>query len=133
MLILHNHKNSNNHRVAKKIASYFNCECTSVSDNPNLEDFETITFVMGNTGDEELPQPMEDFLLNLKTRNKKYLICEIGNYFGLESYVGCKKIASRMLNDLDWTKVSDISLDSVPDLDLSSLDKWLAEQSSKQL
>lgn len=80
---------------------------------------------MSNVGDEELPQPMEDYLFNLKQFNKKYLVCELGNYFGFENYCGSKKVACQILDSLGWIKISEVSLDSLPKLDLISLEIWL--------
>ncbi len=70
---------------------------------------------------------MEDYLFNLKVKNKKYLVCELGNYFGFENYCGCKKIVFKILDSLGWEKISDISLDSLPNLDTIRLEKWLEE------
>jgi len=82
-------------------------------------------FVLSNTGDEELPQPMEDYLYNLSIREKKYLVCELGNYFGLENYCGCKKVLFKLLERLCWKKISDTSIDSMPELNRTDLDKWI--------
>jgi len=90
-----------------------------------LLNFETVIIVVSNTGDEELPQPMEDYLFSLKTTNKKYIICELGNYFGLD-YKGCKSIVFKILEKLNWEKISDASVDSFPKLDNESLDKWMS-------
>ena len=126
MIILHNSKKGNNYIVAKILAKNFNCKTATPEDCPRLSKFNTIIIVVSNTGDEELPQPMEDYLAKLKIKNKKYIVCELGNYFGFENYSGCKKIVFKILNDLGWEKISDISLDSVPSLDKRSLKKWLS-------
>lgn len=102
---------------------------TAAEDNPNLSEEDLIILVLSNIGDEELPQPMEDYLFNLIDRNKKYIICELGNYFGFETYAGCKKVAFKILDSLGWTRLADISLDSLPELDLTKLKKWLKELS----
>ena len=125
-IILHNSKSGNNSKIAEHIAKHFQCDRVTAEDQPCLEQFDTIILVIPNWGDEELPQPMEDYLFNLCPSKKRYFICEIGNYFGLEDYCGCKRVASQILNSLGWDKVSDISLDSVPEIDWQALDEWLA-------
>lgn len=68
---------------------------------------------------------MEDFLFKLDVRGKNYLACELGNYFGLESYCGCKKVLFKLLDKLEWKRISDVSLDSMPELDHIGLEKWM--------
>ena len=87
-------------------------------------------FVVSNVGDEELCQPMEDYIYNIKLKSKKFLVCELGNYFGFENYVGCKKIVISLLEKLKWQKLSDISIDSLPNLDLESLYNWIKKISN---
>ena len=111
--------------MAKIISKRLNCLVVAAEDNPILTEFDTILFVIPNVGDEELPPLIEDYLLNLIDLNKKYMICELGNYFGFENYCGCKKIASKILDSLNWEKISDVSIDSLPKLDEESLFKWL--------
>lgn len=109
------------------MGNYFKCDVIAAINNPKIKKYKTIIFVVSNVGDEELCQPMEDFVCNIKTKNKKFLICELGNYFGFEDYAGCKKIVIKILENLNWEKISDISLDSLPKLDLQSLNSWISE------
>jgi flavodoxin len=124
-VILHNKKSGNNFQVAKLIQEKLICECFAAEDDPNIEEFGTIIIVASNMGDEEISQPMEDYLFALKTQNKQYFVCELGNYFGLEEYCGCKKAIFQILDKLNWTKLSDISLDSFPELDIEKLEIWI--------
>lgn len=124
-LVVHSHKAGNNEHAARIIASKLGCEYVSVSDKPSLQKYERIILVIPNTGDEELPQEMEDFLCDLSIRNKSYYICELGNFFGLFDYQGCKKIAVAILSAIGWHLISDISIDSYPALDINSLNEWL--------
>lgn len=101
------------------------CACFAAEDNPNIEEFDPIIIVASNMGDEEISQPMEDYLFAIKDRNKQYFVCELGNYFGLEDYCGCKKIIHQILDKLNWNKLSDISLDSFPELDVEKLETWI--------
>jgi flavodoxin len=123
-LVIHNHESGNNRIAAEFLANQLKCEAVSVAKVPCIESYEPIVFVVPNIGDEELPQPMEDYLFHMKTRGKKYYICELGNYFGFENYNGCKKVAIKLLAKLDWIKISDVSIDSMPKLDISSLESW---------
>ena len=107
------------------MGNHFKCDFVAAEDNPDISAYDTVLLVLSNVGDEELPQPMEDYLFALKDRDKKYLVCELGNYFGFEAYCGCKKVAFKILDDLGWSRVSDVSIDSLPDLDTDSLDEWL--------
>jgi len=123
--VLHNKKNGNNYKIAKIIKNYFKCDTIAAEDNPSIEKYDIIIFIVSNIGDEELCQPMEDYICSIKLKNKSFLICELGNYFGFEEYIGCKKIVEKLLEELKWKKISDISLDSLPVIDLNSLEKWI--------
>jgi hypothetical protein len=125
MIVLCNGRKGNNYLVATILAQRFDCGVVTAEENPALQPFNPIILVIPNRGDEELPQPMEEYLLELSVRNKDYLICELGNYFGFENYCGCKKVACRILDNLGWTRLADVSIDSLPELDRDSLDKWL--------
>lgn len=125
MVVLHNVRKGNNYLVAQAIGKHFNCGTCAAEDNPSLANFDLIFIVVSNIGDEELPQPMEDYLFNLRILNKKYVVCELGNYFGFENYCGCKSVVIKLLDFLGWTKLADISLDSLPTLDEDGLIKWL--------
>ena len=111
--------------VAKILADQFNCDIVAAEDNPSLLQFDTIIIVVSNVGDEEICQPMEDYLAALEVKNKKYMVCELGNYFGFEDYSGCKKVVIKILDTLGWKKISDVSLDSLPTLDMYGLNKWI--------
>lgn len=122
---MHNTRKGTNFRVAEIIKNKLKCDCLAAEDNPSLEEYNTIIIVVSNTGDEEISQPMEDYLFNLKNIKKQYLVCEIGNYFGLEDYCGCKKVVFQILNKLNWIKISDVSIDSLPKLDVKKLERWI--------
>jgi len=130
IVVLHNKKKGNNYKVANILKNHFNCDIIAAEDNPSLTKYDIIIFVVSNVGDEELCQPMEDYIYRIKLKNKSFLVCELGNYFGLEEYVGCKKIVKKLLEKLKWKKISDISLDSLPVLDLESLEEWICKISN---
>lgn len=109
-----------------KVAEFFNLPLLNVINNPNLENYNNYIIVCPTYGDEELPFEMEDFLINLKVQNKKYAVCELGNRFGHEGEegFGAALIIEHVLTELNWLKISRISLDSVPDVDWEILRKW---------
>lgn len=127
VVVLHNSKTGNNSIVAERVANFFKCNRLVAQDNPSLNEYEFIIIILSNVGDEELPQPMEDFLCSLPLSIKKYFVCELGNYFGLEDYCGCKRVSFQILDNLGWSKLSDISLDSLPNIDFDKLDYWIEE------
>lgn len=107
-----------------EVAKSFGLPIENVSNNPDLEKYSGVLIVCPTYGDEEVPLEMEDYLINLKTKNKKYAICELGNLFGHESEFGPLKIIEHELNKRNWQKINSISLDSVPDVDWESLKIW---------
>lgn len=109
-----------------KVAKFFNLPLIDVKTNPNLEKYNCLIIVCPTYGDEELPFEMEDFLINLKTFNKKYAVCELGNRFGHEGEegFGAAVIIEYLLDKLNWQKIDRISLDSIPDIDWENLQKW---------
>lgn len=116
--------------MAETIARRFGCGFAVVSDRPSLVGHDLVIIVVPNTGDEELPEPMEEFLFDLTETGKRYAVCELGNYFGFESYCGCKKVVFSVLDGLGWHRVGDVSLDSLPTLDRDGLERWLDGQSN---
>ena len=113
-----------------QVAESFSLPLLNVEDNPNVEKYSNYIIVSPTYGDEELPFEMEDFLINLKVKNKKYAICELGNRFGHEGEegFGARIIIENILQKLQWFKVSSISLDSVPTVDWNELKKWTTKK-----
>jgi flavodoxin len=107
-----------------EVAKSFNLPMLNVCDSPKLENLKKIIIVCPTYGDEELPLTMEDYLIRLKTKKKIYSVCELGNYFGHEKEFGVIKIIDFILKELNWKKVSSLSLDSVPEVDWKELKKW---------
>lgn len=130
IIVLHHSNQGNNFFVAKEISKKIKCDIHVIKDVINLENYNIIIFVLSNTGDEELMPQMEEFLEQLLIKNKKYILCELGSYFGIGKYHGCKKIAIQILDNLNWIKLTDMSLDSTPELDKEKLEKWLQEISN---
>jgi flavodoxin len=116
--------------IAKIISKKLNCKIALIEENPCLSNYDIVIIVVSNVGDEELPQLMENYLLTITERNKKYIICELGNYFGYENYQGCKNVAIKLLNTLNWQKLSDYSLDTLPSIDIDGLYNWLCQLSN---
>lgn len=109
-----------------KVAEFFLLPLLNVKNNPNLEFYNNLIIVCPTYGDEELPFDMEDFLINLKIKNKNYAVCELGNRFGHEGEegFGAALIVEHILDKLNWKKLGRLSLDSVPEIDWECLRKW---------
>lgn len=118
--------------VCKKIKSKIkDCQIYVVSQTPKcLKKFDFIFFICPNTGDEELPEDLENYLFNLKTKNKNYFLCELGNYLGFE-YYGCKKIVISILKKLKWKLRSVVAIDSIYSIDEKKLNEWIEVCKSK--
>lgn len=117
--------------IFKDISVFF------IDDLPNLEKFEIIFFVVSNWGDEELTPVFEKYLLSIpKDIKKKYIICELGNYFGFEiaNGFGCLKLVREyLINILGWEEICVSSIDSFPELDVDDLNKWLKNEVFKNI
>lgn len=133
IVVLHNHKPGNNYTVASTIAARLGCDTLAATDSPSLEKYDVVVFVTANAGDEELPPPMENFLSSITLTGKSYLVVEIGNYFGLNNYFGCRRVVIGLLDKLGWTFLGDLAVDSVPQLDEAALAAWVDEVQAKIL
>lgn len=78
-------------------------------------------------GDGEIEEHMEDFLIGLNVRNKKFVVCELGNYYGYDDYeFGAAKTIIGHLKSLDWQMIYPVlSLDSMPIIDWSAYNAWV--------
>lgn len=109
-----------------QVALLFNWEIVYSKDFPDLSSYSFVAVICANTGDEELQPDMEKFLISLKIKKIKFAICELGNYFGFErDCFGCKKIVQKILNNLEWIEIDNISIDSLPLIDLNIVNKWV--------
>ena len=127
LVIYHSQKDkSNTFKVAKKISILLNIKNKKIG-SFNFNKYNFFIIVCATYGDEELPFEVEDFLENLSILNKKYCICELGNYFGTkEKEFGAAKIIEDKLNYLKWEKVhKTLSLDTVPNIRHNELEKWI--------
>jgi flavodoxin len=124
--VLHSHKPGNNFQVASIIASRLKCNLLAATDSPSLERYDVVIVVAANTGDEELSKTMESYLMNITLTDKHYLVVEIGNYFGLDNYYGCRQVVSGLLDRLGWKKLGEKTIDSTPSLDEEEVELWLS-------
>jgi flavodoxin len=126
MAIILTGKGLNSLFVAKTISNNLDIPIKFIEDDPKIDQYDEFFFVVSNRGDEELPECFENFLNNLITLNKKYYICEIGNYFGFEyEFFGSRKIVDFILKRLGWEEVSSLSVDSMPAIDEERLIDWI--------
>ena len=127
-IIIYNNIGGVNHKVSKTLSNKLKIQAFSVSETRliNLEHYNNFIFVCPNIGDEEIPNEFENFFINLNINNRFYSLCELGNYFGYEQdYFGCRLIIEKLLNNLHWKEILNISIDSFPKLDNAMLNKWI--------
>ena len=113
-----------NHGRTKMVAQKFNCDVSHVAEAKLWAD--VIVFICPTYGDEELPHAMEDFLTNLEIKNKKYVVCETGNYYGYDDFqFGASKIIEGCLDALNWKKFyPSFSVDALPTIDWEPFYEW---------
>ena len=63
---------------------------------------------------------------NLKIKNRQYVICELGNYYGYDDFqFGAMKIIKKHLESLGWEEAfPGVSLDSLPVIDWDVFNQW---------
>jgi len=129
VLLLYESKHGHTLKVAKYCLEKFNftCDLANISDAIILDNYNLVLFFSPTYGDEELPLSMEDFLLTVAIRNKRFIVCELGNYYGYDVYeFGAGRIIRNFLLALDWVEICQmLSLDSLPRIDWESLDMWI--------
>jgi hypothetical protein len=77
-------------------------------------------------GDEELHADMEAFLVGLAGAPRRFVLCELGNYYGYEEPdFGASRIMRSHLESRGWTEAAAaLSLDSLPEVDWPELERW---------
>ena len=98
-------------------------------DGSRLANYDVLGFFCPTYGDEELPAAMEDFLAHFSVdlSGKRFLICELGNYYGYDDFsFGPMKAIRRRLFELHGTELCEpLSLDSFPRTAWSHLLQWV--------
>lgn len=92
-----------------------------------LDKYETFLFFAPTYGNEELQLDMERFIIAFKLdlSNKRYAICELGNYYGYETDFGAMRILRYHLDRLCGTElISPLSLDTLPKKDWQAFTRW---------
>lgn len=131
IVVLHNHKPGNNFNLATMIANRFNCQTVAATDSPSLDGYDVIVIVVPNSGDDEMPPQMENFLTSLTLIGKSYFVVEIGNYLGLYNNFGCRRVVIKLLDKLGWLMIGDEAIDSTPYLDEEAVEVYLKEMQLK--
>lgn len=108
---------------AQRVASSFLYPSFNLAKKPELTD--VIIWVCPTYGDEEMLPKMEDYILSLTVRDKKYAICELGTYYGYENKeFGSAPILRHCLTKLGWREFApSLSLDTLP-IDWDNLHLW---------
>ena len=129
-VVIYDSKAGNTRRVVKRFGlPYFH-----VSEFPDLSDSDVVVFFCPTYGDEELPEEMEDYIVSLDVRDKKFVVCELGNYYGYDDLeFGALKIIKHSLLNLGWEEFGcSLSLDSLPKINWLAFDAW-SHQTKKLL
>lgn len=86
-------------------------------------------------GDEELQDDMEDFIdgFNLDLRGRQFVICELGNYYGYDTYsFGALPILRQWLTKLNAREFfCPLSLDSFPKVHWQHLYDWVEQLNAR--
>jgi len=113
-------------------------EVFDVKDRPSneqLADFDLFLFFTPTYGDEELQEDMENFIegFDLDLRGKQFVICELGNYYGYDTYsFGAMAILRQRLIKLNGREIfSPLSLDSYPKLHREHLFDWVEQLNAR--
>jgi flavodoxin len=96
-----------------------------------LEAHELVLLITATYGDQELHDNMEELLIAIAKgiEGKRYIICEIGNYYGYDDYTfGAARIIDSCLKASGGIRsMKFASIDSLPKLDLVAMDKWVEQ------
>jgi flavodoxin len=123
-IIVYDSKHGKTKLAATKASIILKTPFFHVKDNPIIEN--CVIFLCPTYGDEELPPDMEFYLISLTETNKKFIICELGNYYGYDNYeFGAGKIIKNILTNLNWVEIYPmLSLDSLPKTDWNIFETW---------
>ena len=113
-------------------------EVIDVKDRPAREQLATcdlFLFFTPTYGDEELQDDMEDFIdgFDLELSGKQFVICELGNYYGYDTYsFGAMPIVRQWLLKLKGREFfSPLSLDSFPKVHWEHLYDWVEQLNAR--
>ncbi len=138
VVVLYASKSGSTRRVVKRLAQQvsfsFDCfDVRTVTDPSVLAQYGVFLFFSPTYGNEELPHDMERFLLQFRIdmANKRYAICELGNYYGYDRDFGAMKIIRYHLERLHGRElIGPLSMDSLPRKDWNALGTWCARLSA---
>lgn len=132
IVILYASSHGSTRRVVKRLAKMatfaFDCfDVRQLRDLRVLDSYKTFLFLAPTYGNEELQLDMERFIVRFKVdmSNKRYAICELGNYYGFDSDFGAMRIIRYHLEKLHGQElISPLSMDSLPQKDWMSFAIW---------
>lgn len=104
-------------------------DLASAQPHEELRKYDLLIVFCPTYGDEELPEAMENYILDLKAdlTGIGFILCELGNYYGYDDLsFGAKRILRRRFKELGATDVGPhLSLDSMPKVDWNRLNQWI--------
>lgn len=126
-IVLYDSKSGTTKRVIKRFTIPF--DVYHVSENFDLLQYDWAVFFCPTYGDEELPDQMEDFIWNLSVKDKKFTICELGNYYGYDDLqFGARYLLESSLKSLGWVEHGEsLSLDSFPKINWPAFEAWVCK------
>lgn len=126
MIVLFDSVHGTTRKVAGELSTLLHCQAIHVTDN---FDDNTLIILCPTYGDEELPPEMEKWITNAQVAEKRFAICELGNYYGYDDYTfGAAKIIRHQLLSLGWKEFfRPLSLDSLPSIEWDDLHQWAGE------
>jgi flavodoxin I len=126
-ILIYSSKHGRTKKVVEAFLSRFKINSHNVAEgNIDLNDYDLILIFSPTYGDGEVEEQMEDFLMDLDVHNKKFAVCELGNYYGYDDYeFGAAKIIITHLKSLKWEIIyPTLSLDSMPTINWPAFDAW---------
>lgn len=120
-------KHNHTKKVIDNIQVSFSFDVFNVKNlTESIAEYDLFFWFCPTYGDAELPLDMEDFLQKLTIRDKRFIICELGNYYGYDDYqFGALKIIKNHLITLGWREdMEGFSLDSLPKVNWNSYYSW---------
>lgn len=135
MAVLHSaNPNSNSMRVVERVRARLGLADFHVGD-PSIPDDSELAWiiVVPNYGDGEIQAAMENFLVGTHLRPGRFVVIELGNYYGFDDWgYGAADKVQRLLGARGGELVfTSLSMDSLPHLDWPTLDRWLSALQSE--
>ena len=116
------------HGHAKKVIDFLDLPSCKIESRCHIHLDKFVVIVCPTYGDEELPLPMEDYLLTITDRNQMFAVCELGNSLNNHVFGAGKIIRKLLIDKLNWQEIlRPLFVDSFPVINWESLKIWKKE------